>query len=183
MQPALRGLLPQGHGPAQESRGGPGRPEVFRSFRKSDCISIAGGEPLLHPEIVEIVSLVKEMGWKPIINSNGVALDEPLLRELKKAGVFGFTFHIDTSQKRPRAKARSEEELNEVRLHYARMLADAGDIACSFNATITAKTLKEVPALVRWAGKHADIVHTMVFILFRSLSWPAISPSSPTGVR
>jgi organic radical activating enzyme len=142
--------------------------EVFRSFRKSDCISIAGGEPLLHPEIVEIVNMVREMGWKPIINSNGVALEEPLLRELKKAGVFGFTFHVDTSQKRPRVKARSEEELNEVRLHYARMLADAGDIACSFNATITAKTLKEVPAMVQWAGKHADIVHTMVFILFRS---------------
>jgi hypothetical protein len=142
--------------------------EVFRRLRKSDCISIAGGEPLVHPEIVEIVRMVREMGWKPIVNSNGVALDEPLLRELKKAGVYGFTFHIDTSQKRPRVKAKTETELNEVRLHYARMLADAGGIACSFNATITDKTLGEVPAMVKWAGRHADIVQTMVFILFRS---------------
>jgi len=142
--------------------------DVFRRLRKSDCISIAGGEPLLHPEIVEIVSMVREMGWKPIVNSNGVALDEKLLRELKRAGVYGFTFHIDTSQKRPHVKATTEEGLNEVRLKYARMLADAGGIACSFNATVTEKTLPEVPAMVRWAGRHADIVHTMVFILFRS---------------
>jgi len=142
--------------------------ETFRALRRSDCISIAGGEPLMHPEIVEIVRMVREMGWKPVVNSNGVALDVPLLKELKRAGVFGFTFHIDTSQKRPGVKAKSEAELNRVRLHYARMLAEAGDIACSFNSTVTGKTLAEVPSMVRWAGRHADIVHTMVFILFRS---------------
>ena len=45
------------------------------------------------------------MGWKPIINTNGLALDEKLLWKLKNAGVYGFTFHIDTSQKRPKVTA------------------------------------------------------------------------------
>ncbi|RMD88661.1 MAG: NAD-dependent epimerase/dehydratase family protein [Alphaproteobacteria bacterium] len=141
---------------------------VFKRLRKSDCMSIAGGDPLVYPHIVELVRMVKEMGWKPIINTNGVALTEPLLRDLKRAGAFGFTFHIDTSQNRPRAKGWSETELNKVRLHYAEMLARVGGLACSFNATISEKTLAEVPALVDWARAHADIVHTMVFILFRS---------------
>jgi hypothetical protein len=48
------------------------------------------------------------------------------------------------------------------------MLAEVGDIACSFNATISVKTMHEIPEMVRWAQTHADIVHTMVFILFRS---------------
>ncbi len=143
--------------------------EVFKRLRKSDCISIAGGDPLVHPQIVDIVRMVREMGWKPIINTNGVALTESLLVSLKQAGVYGFTFHIDTSQNRPRLKGvRSESELNGERLRYARMLAAAGDLSCSFNATITDKTLGDVPNLVRWAQKHADIVHTMVFILYRS---------------
>ncbi len=141
---------------------------VFKRLRRSDCMSIAGGDPLVYPHIVELVRMVREMGWKPIINTNGVALTEPLLRELKRAGAFGFTFHIDTSQNRPRAKGWSETELNAVRLHYAEMLARVGGLACSFNATISEKTLPEVPALVDWAREHADIVHTMVFILFRS---------------
>lgn len=142
--------------------------EVFKRLRKSDCMSIAGGDPLVYPEIVELVRMVKEMGWKPIINTNGVALTEDLLKDLKKVGAFGFTFHIDTSQNRPKAKDKTETELNEVRQYYAEMLAREGGLACSFNATVNDATLTEVPNLVKWAQDHADIVHTMVFILFRS---------------
>ena len=90
--------------------------EVFKKYRKSDCISIAGGDPLVYPHILEVVSMVKEMGWKPIINTNGLALDESLLGKLKRAGAFGFTFHIDTSQGRPGVSATTETELNELRL-------------------------------------------------------------------
>ena len=142
--------------------------EVFKNMRKSDCMSIAGGDPLVYPQIVELVKMIKEMGWKPIINTNGLALKEPLLKELKEAGVFGFTFHIDTSQKRPKVDATTEVELSDLRLHYAQMLAKAGGISCSFNATISHQTMHEIPQMVKWAEKHADIVHTMVFILYRS---------------
>ena len=142
--------------------------ETFKKLRKSDCMSIAGGDPLVYPQIVELVNMIKKMGWKPIVNTNGVALSESLLGDLKKAGVFGFTFHIDTSQKRPKVHATTETELNEIRLHYAEMLAKAGRLSCSFNSTVSEKTIHEIPNLVNWAQKHADIVHTMVFILYRS---------------
>jgi hypothetical protein len=112
--------------------------------------------------------MVKEMGWKPIINTNGLALDESLLKKLKAAGAFGFTFHIDTSQGRPGVDATTETELNELRLRYAKMLDNAGGLSCSFNSTVSAKTLHEIPNMVNWAQKHADIAHTMVFILYRS---------------
>lgn len=142
--------------------------KIFKSMRKSDCMSITGGDPLCHPQIVEIVRMSKEMGWKPIVNTNGLALDDESLRKLKEAGVFGFTFHIDTSQRRPRVRAESEKELNGLRLHYARMLAKAGGIACSFNSTVSEKTLSNTPEMVRWAQQNPDIVQTMVFILYRS---------------
>lgn len=144
--------------------------ETFKRLRRSDCMSIAGGDPLVYPHIVELVRRVREMGWKPIVNTNGVALDYPLLMELKRAGVYGFTFHIDTSQKRPDFQAETETEFNALRLKYARMLDQAGNIACSFNVTISDRNLREIPAMVRWAGEHARLVQTMVFILFRSPS-------------
>ena len=53
--------------------------EVFKKLRKSDCMSICGGDPLVHPEIVEIVRMSKEMGWKPILNTNGLALTKKRL--------------------------------------------------------------------------------------------------------
>ncbi len=147
--------------------------DFFQSQRKSDCISIAGGDPLLYPDIVELVAEVNSRGLKPIINTNGIALTKELLHDLKKAGVFGFTFHIDSKQGRGRGKdweGKNELELNELRLHYAKMVAEEGDIACSFNSTVYADTLKYVPELVEWAQEHIDIVDTMVFILFRYIT-------------
>jgi len=141
---------------------------TFKRLRNADGISIAGGEPLMHPDIVDIVRIVAESGTKPIINSNGAPLTMELLRELKKAGVMGFTFHIDSKQGRPKWKDKNELELNELRLQYAEMLAEVGGISCSFNSTVYDDTLQYVPEMVEWAGKHIDIVQVMVFILFRA---------------
>lgn len=151
--------------------------DYFQSVRKTDCISIAGGDPLLYPQIVELVADIKRRGLKPIINTNGIALTEDLLDELKKAGVFGFTFHIDSKQGKgrdPKWNNKNEVELNELRLYYAEMLASKGGIACSFNSTVFHDTIQYLPDLLEWAHKHIDIVHTMVFILFRY-----ITPDTP----
>jgi len=74
----------------------------FKQWRNPDNVSIAGGEPLIHPQIVEIVAHIAQNGLKPIILTNAVTLTPELLRELKKAGLAGFTVHIDSHQNRPR---------------------------------------------------------------------------------
>ena len=142
--------------------------ETFNRLRKTDGVSIAGGDPLTHPEIEKIVAMIKDMGQKPIINTNGLALTPEKLRALKQAGVTGFTFHIDSGQNRPHMKGKTEIELNELRLHYARMLADVGDISCAFNATVYEHTLNDVPRIVEWGQEHIDIVHILVFIAYRA---------------
>ncbi len=142
--------------------------DVFQQKRNSDCISVAGGDPLLHPQIVEIVAEIKSRGLKPIINTNGASLTKDLLRDLKNAGVYGFTFHVDSKQGRGgKWRGKNEIELNELRYHYAKMLADIGGIACSFNSTVYEDTLQYTPELIKWAEENIDIVHTMVFICFR----------------
>jgi len=142
--------------------------DVFQRYRKSDCISVAGGEPLLYPQIVDLVGEIRARGLKPIINSNGEALTPELLRELKQAGVFGFTFHVDSRQGRAGVwEGKNELELNDLRLHYANMLVEAGEIACSFNATVYSENLQFVPGMIDWAAKYIDRVQTMVFICFR----------------
>jgi pyruvate-formate lyase-activating enzyme len=140
---------------------------VFRRERRSDCMSIAGGDPLVHPQIVEIVRMVRQGGWKPIVNTNGLALTAKRLRALKEAGAFGFTFHIDVSQARRDSKGSVESDHNPLRLKFARMLAAEGGLTCAFNQTVTSETLDQVPAIVQWAQRHPDIVHTVVFILYR----------------
>jgi hypothetical protein len=143
---------------------------VFKAARNSDCMSLAGGDPLVHPEIVEIVRMVREGGWKPIINTNGLALGPKLLAKLKEAGASGFTFHIDTTQIRKDSEAETEADHNALRTKFAKMVAAEGGLTCSFNQTVSVTTLDQVKETMEWALKYPDIVHTVVFILFRSPS-------------
>jgi pyruvate-formate lyase-activating enzyme len=144
--------------------------EIFKKFRKTDGISLAGGDPLVHPDIVQIVRLIARDGLKPIINTNGLALDKELLRQLKKAGAVGFTLHVDSKQHRPSWKGKSEIELNELRLYFAEMLAEVGGLSCAFNSTVYRDTLEYVPVIAEWGQKHIDVVHVIVFIAFRAVA-------------
>jgi len=141
--------------------------DTFARYRKFDGVSIAGGDPLTHPNVIDIVRLVAQRGYKPVLNTNGLALEQPLLEELKDAGLLGLTFHIDSKQGRPGWKGATELQLNELRLHFAEMAQQVGNLSVAFNSTVYEDTLKFVPDLVQWAQDHIDKVHVMVFIAYR----------------
>jgi hypothetical protein len=142
--------------------------DVFEKFRNTQSVSVAGGDPLCHPEILEVVKRIAKRGYKPIVNTNGYAMTEELMRKLKDAGMVGLTFHIDSLQKRPDWENKNEIELNELRLKYAKMADKIGGLSCAFNSTIYGDTLQYVPQMLTWAQKHIDTVHVMVFIAFRA---------------
>lgn len=143
--------------------------DTFAKWRTYDSVSIAGGDPLLHPDIVEIVRMVRRGGHKPIINTNGLALTRPLLVDLEKAGLVGLTFHVDSRQGRPaKWRNKNELELNALRLEYAELVASVGGLSCAFNSTVYENTLQYVPDLVQWGADHIDIVNSMIFIMYRA---------------
>src|ERR1019366_4185690 len=79
-----------------------------------------------------------------------------------------FTVHVDSRQGRRGWKNKNEIELCELRQRYAEMVAAAGGIGCSFNATVYEDTLQYVPDLVEWAHRNIEVVNTIVFIAFRA---------------
>jgi hypothetical protein len=141
---------------------------MFKRWRNPDNVSIAGGEPLIYPHIVDLVAFIAEQKIKPVILTNGVALKPELLRELKKAGLAGFTIHIDSHQNRPKWKGKTEAELNELRQTYADMIAEVGDLYVIFNGTIYPSTYHEIPDILRWGQANIDRVHGLVFITYRT---------------
>lgn len=143
----------------------------FKKWRNPDNVSIAGGEPLVHPQIMEIVSFIAENDIKPIVLTNAKALTPETLRELKRAGCAGFTVHIDSHQDRPDWRGKSEAELNELRQYYADMIAAAGGMYVIFNGTVYPSTAHEIPDVVRWAKQHMDTVQGLVFITYRTATY------------
>jgi len=141
----------------------------YKEWRNPDNISIAGGEPLIHPQIMEVVEFIAEQGIKPILLTNGVRLTEERVRELKRRGLAGFTIHVDSHQERPGGwTGKSEKELNALRQQLAEMIARVGGLTVAFNSTVYPSTAHEIPDVVRWGRAHADIVHGLVFITYRT---------------
>jgi MoaA/NifB/PqqE/SkfB family radical SAM enzyme len=140
----------------------------LKRWRKVDNISIAGGEPLMHPQIMDVISFIKQQGIKPIMLTNALKLDRPTLLELKKAGLAGFTIHIDSNQGRPQWRDKTEVETNDLRQSYADMIHDVGGLYLVFNSTVYPSTEKYIPEMVQWAQRNIDRVNGMVFICFRT---------------
>ena len=140
----------------------------FLKWRNPDNFSIAGGEPLIHPQIIDLVAYIAEQGVKPVILTNGQALEPKLLHELKKAGLAGFTMHVDSHQGRPHWKNRNEKEHNELRQHFADMIYQEGGLYLIFNSTVYPDTFHEIPEVVRWAHQNVEKVQGVVFITYRT---------------
>lgn len=140
----------------------------FKQWRNPDNVSIAGGEPLIHPQIVEIVAHIAQNGLKPIILTNALALTPELLRELKQAGLAGFTVHIDSHQNRPHWKDKTEKDLNALRQQVTDMVAAVGGLYLVFNSTVYPSTFHEIPDVMAWGRQNFGRVHGLVFITYRT---------------
>lgn len=140
----------------------------FIKWRNPDNFSIAGGEPLIYPHIIELVEFIAQQGVKPVILTNGLALNPELLHQLKKAGLAGFTMHVDSHQGRPGWKDKNEKEHNAFRQHIADMVAAEGGLFLIFNSTVYPDTYHEIPDIVHWAQENIDKVQGLVFITYRT---------------
>ena len=70
--------------------------------RNLEAISLVGGEPTIHPDIIEIVSYIKQKGLTAQILTNGVSFlgdgSDLLLDAIIDAGVDRLVLHIDIGQ-------------------------------------------------------------------------------------
>jgi hypothetical protein len=145
------------------------REEVLflKKWRNCDNISIAGGEPLIHPQIEEVVEFIAGNNMKPILLTNASELSGERLTSLKEKGLAGLTIHIDSLQDRPGWKGKNEAELNELRQQYAELVKREKGLYCSFNSTIYYSNFRYIPRMIEWATKKIDIVDGIIFIAYR----------------
>lgn len=73
---------------------------ALRRARRLHTITLAGGEPLLHPQLPAVVRLVKAQVPRCAMLSNGQRLDDDACRTLAAAGLDAVFLHIDAGQRR-----------------------------------------------------------------------------------
>lgn len=150
----------------------------FITEKNVQTISVAGGEPLLYPQLRELLSYIKEKGLRTKIFTNGVALNEYVLRQLKDAGADEFIIHIDKSQRRPTIKKnnneiRNEHQINILRDSYCQLFRKVGGVNLGFIQPVSKGSLPDVNIILRFCKQNADIVSLVVFTLYTDVDWTA----------
>jgi MoaA/NifB/PqqE/SkfB family radical SAM enzyme len=67
-------------------------------------IALVGGEPLVHPDIVEIVRYCRELGFATSLTTNGFLLTRKLLAQLEEAGLQVMQISVDRMTPSPITK-------------------------------------------------------------------------------
>ena len=125
-------------------------------------VQVTGGDPTLRnrDELVAIIRRIKQKGMRSSLFTNGVKATRDLLQELCVAGLEDVAFHVDMTQ--GRMGYRSEQELNAVREEYIERTRGL-PLAVIFNTTVFPGNFHEIPDLVRFFVKQADVVRFASF--------------------
>ena len=125
-----------------------GELDIAMSKRRIQTVSVAGGEPTLHPRLCEIVSNIHGRSLKVVLATNGLLLNVGLLEDLKKAGLDMVMLHIDEGQNRPDLPPDPTlEQINSLRSALAEKVA-AGDIDAGLSVTVYHKYFDRLPQIV-----------------------------------
>jgi len=101
--------------------------DTIEQNQQVQTVSVAGGEPTLHPELVEIVSRIHGRGHSVSLVTNGLLLTDQMLARLKQAGLDIVMIHVDEGQQRPDLPAEpTVMDINRLRQEIARKVAAHG---------------------------------------------------------
>jgi len=59
--------------------------------------NMPGGEPLLHPDVFDIIKIASTNGLKPLLSTNAFLINKQIADKLIKNGLFGVTISLDSS--------------------------------------------------------------------------------------
>ncbi|MCA9566192.1 MAG: radical SAM protein [Myxococcales bacterium] len=137
---------------------------IHADYGKGTNVQISGGDPTLRDEdeLEAIVRHTTERGLVPSLFTNGDLASRRLLERLTRVGLADVAFHVDLTEKRKGYK--SEESLCEVRQEYIER-ARGLPLNVIFNQTVYKKNFPEVPLLVDFYKRNADVVGMASFQL------------------
>lgn len=117
-----------------------------------DQVRLTGGEPLLHPRVVEIVQGIASLPDAPSVTltTNGVRL-APIAQQLVDAGLQRFNISLDTLDRERFRTLTRRDDLDAV-LEGIAVARDTGCHPVKINAVLMPGVNDdEAPALLRWA--------------------------------
>lgn len=137
----------------------------MRKIRDLGCLRLGllGGEPLLHPDVVEVVRYARELGFEKVsMSTNGFLLTKELLAQLEEAGLHQMQFSIDRMTPIATGEKSVKKSLKTVRhkLEWFRR----SPIRFNVNSVLCNDTIDQVDQVIDTCldedvGVHARVIH------------------------
>jgi len=138
--------------------------DKFRSYYGNEFVDFMGGEPTLHPAILDITAHAASIGLRPTVITHGMHLARPeRATAFAQAGIHDFLVSVHGTGETARAihgrgrdnAARQERALDNLR---------ALGVPFRFNVTMIRDNLTELEAIAALAaGKGARVVNFLTF--------------------
>lgn len=161
-----RGLAKDGHVPEHlDMETLKSQVDFMVGKRNVQTISIAGGDPLLYPDLDELISYISDQGVKPVILTNGLLLDEDRLKDLKKMGVGRIFLHLDKFQQRE--AEQDEVGVNRHRARYCDLFRKVKGVQLGFIMPISLQSMADLDILAPFFIENVDIIQSITFTVYR----------------
>lgn len=133
------------------------------SKRNVQTISIAWGEPLMYPELPELIKYISSRWLFSKVYSNGIALTKERLKILKKSGMTEIVIHIDMYQDIPGYIWKNERELNALRQKFVDLIKEIGWVNLGFIMPISRWNIVYLGDILDFYRRNIDEINLVVF--------------------
>jgi len=142
----------------------------FKKHRNIQTVSISWWEPLMYPNIFELIEFIYSEWLFSKLYTNWIWLDKELLTKLKNSWLTEIVIHIDMFQNRPEWIWKNESELNILRKKYVNLFKEVPSINLGFIMPIWKENLKFLPELLTFYRKNIETINLIVFTVFKDVN-------------
>ena len=128
------------------------------SFPEKFVINFGGGEALLRPDLLDIVSYAAQNGFITNIASNAWVIDEAMAEKIAKSGLRTINLSLDSIRSEVHDELRGMPGAAEqVKRAVSFLRKYSKDLEIGICSVIYNETVDEIVPLIKWVQKNADI--------------------------
>lgn len=124
----------------------------------------SGGEPLMRPDIVELVAHARRLGLRPVFGTNGTLLSVELAKQLKEAGAMGMGISLDSLEPKKHNNLRRYQNAWEEAVQGMRNCREAG-LPFQIHTTVMDWNQPELEDLTDFAVAEGAVAHHFFFLV------------------
>jgi putative heme d1 biosynthesis radical SAM protein NirJ2 len=124
----------------------------------------SGGEPLMRPDIFELVEYAVKYRLRPVFGSNGTLITKEIARRLRDAGTMGIGISLDSLDRNKHNEFRGLDKGWEKTVTGMENCREAG-LSFQIHTTVMEWNYKEILDITDFAVKMGAVAHHVFFIV------------------